>query len=101
MKKVKKDTEHELIEKESASINSEEVLAEEEFPEPPMNLKFRVKIKNYCSYPVRVLLYMDEETGFGTYSVFRQFESRELDINLLTYRHLQRDPKVRMSKIDG
>ena len=63
--------------------------------------EFRVSVKNHCSYPVRVLLYANEETGKSTYSVFKSFESRELTINLLTYRHLQRDPKVHMSKIGG
>lgn len=60
---------------------------------------FTVNIKNACTYPIRVLTWMDEETGQGTYSVFRQFERRKLEINLLTLRHLQKDPKVKLTKV--
>lgn len=60
---------------------------------------FTVKIKNTCRYPVRVVTWMDETTGHSTYSVFRQFERRVCDINLLTLRHLQSDPKVRLEKV--
>ena len=75
------------------------VVEEKNVSESPT--EFRVTVKNHCSYPVRVLLYADEKTGHSTYSVFKSFESRALTINLLTYRHLQRDPKVHMSKVDG
>jgi hypothetical protein len=71
----------------------------EESPSSPGTV-FRVNLKNTCSYPTRLLVWMDEETGHSTFSVFRPFEKRELTINLLTFRHLQRDPKVRMSKVE-
>ncbi len=66
----------------------------------PSPTVFTVNVKNVCTYPVRVLTWIDEETGRSTtYSVFKQFERRKLEINLLTLRHLQQDPKVRLSKV--
>lgn len=87
----------EVTEETTAEAAAEAAEAEVVLPSPTI---FRVILKNACSYPVRLLIWMDEETGQGKYSVFTQFEKRELTINLLTFRHLQRDPKVRMTKID-
>lgn len=64
-----------------------------------VNTVFRVNVKNACPYPIRVAVWVDEATGYSTCSVFKQFEKRELEINLLTFKHLQRDPKIRMSAL--
>lgn len=72
----------------------------EEDKGPTSPTTFRVILKNTCSYPIRALVWMDEETGHSTHEVFKQFKKKELEINLLTFQHLQRDPKVRMIKVE-
>ena len=62
--------------------------------------EFRVAIKNVCQYPVRVPLWFDEVTGAVRYNVFKQFERREVTINLLTFQYLQREPRIRLTRIN-
>lgn len=60
------------------------------------NRVFPVKLINPNHYPIRSLIWMDEETGQSTFRVLKQFGSLTTDINMLTYEHLRRDPKVQM-----
>ena len=62
--------------------------------------EFRVALRNMCQYPVRVKLWVDEETGKARYSVFRQYERREVTINLLTFQYLQREQRVRLTRVN-
>lgn len=76
-----------------------DAVGQEDLPGP--GILFKVILKNMCTYPIRALIWADEETGHSTHVVFRQFEKREIEINLLTFRHLQRDPKVRMTRVSN
>ena len=101
MPKGKKNVLVEQEEEGNTEIVGDRTVIVEETRVVELPTEFRVNVKNHCAYPVRVLLCVDEKTGHSTYSVFKSFESRALTINLLTYRYLQRDPKVHMSKVDG
>ena len=81
--------------------NSNKDVTTEELAAPVLRSPntFRVIVKNSCPYPARILTFMDEETAHSSYVVFKTFEKKELEINLLTFRHLQLDPKVRMTRI--
>ena len=61
---------------------------------------FPVKLRNPYHFPIRVLTLMDEETGNSTFAVIKQFGSINVDINMLTYEHLRRDPKVEITVVD-
>ena len=58
---------------------------------------FNVRLLNSLSYPLRVLVWMDEETGESTYAVIKQFKHIDVEINRLTFEHLRRDPKISMT----
>ena len=72
-----------------------EVVASEDIP-----THFSVIVKNTCSYPIRIIIFMDEQTGHATYSVMKQFEERQLDINFMTLRYLQMDSKIRLTRLE-
>lgn len=76
------------------NVETPEVLAE---PESPTVINLIVK--NSCPYPARIVIHVAEDTGRSTFTVFRPFEKKELSVNLLTLRHLQNDPKVRLMRI--
>ena len=61
---------------------------------------FPVKLRNPHHFPIRVLTFMDEETGLSNFAVIQQFKSINVDINMLTYEHLRRDPKVEITVVD-
>jgi len=57
---------------------------------------FPVQLLNPTSYPVRALVWVDEDTGHSTFRVLKQFEKYATQINKLTYEHLRRDPKIQV-----
>lgn len=58
---------------------------------------FNVRLLNPLSYPLRVLVWMDEDSGESTFAVIKQFKHIDVSINRLTLDHLARDPKVKMT----
>jgi hypothetical protein len=61
-----------------------------------LNQLFPVQLINPYHYPIRVLTWMDEDTGESTFAVIKQFGRLNTEINRLTYEHLRRDPKVQV-----
>lgn len=57
---------------------------------------FPVKLVNPANYPIRALIWMDEDTGKSTFKVLKQFEKFSTKINRLTYEHLRLDPKIKV-----
>lgn len=57
---------------------------------------FPVQLLNPTSYPIRALVWVDEDTGESTFRVLKQFEKYSTQINRLTYEHLRRDPKIQV-----
>lgn len=60
------------------------------------NELFPVVLINPFHYPIRVLTWMDEDTGESTFAVIKQFGKLPVNINRLTYEHLRLDPKVQV-----
>lgn len=64
--------------------------------EEEQNNLFPVKLINPTNYPVRTLVWMDEDTGKSKFKILKQFEQFATQINKLTYDHLRLDPKIKV-----